>query len=101
GDATARETRYVYNNADQLRMTEDAQGGRRSRFYDAAGRLEYSVDATGAVTRFDHDPTGERVRQTQYANRADTTSWYDNATQSVTKVDFTAGGLAGDVRPNR
>ena len=97
GDATARETRYVYNNADQLRMSEDAHGGRRYRFYDAAGRLEYSVDATGAVTRFHHDPTGQRVRQTQYASRADTTSWYDNATQSVTKLSLTVGGAGSDV----
>ena len=72
GDATTRETRYVYNNADQLRMVEDAQGGRRYRFYDAAGRLEYTVDATGAVTRFEYNATGQLVRQTQYLNRADT-----------------------------
>ena len=55
GDGTTRETRYVYNNADQLRMVEDAQGGRRYRFYDAAGRLAYAVDATGAVTRSEYN----------------------------------------------
>ena len=53
-------------------MVEDAQGGRRYRFYDAAGRLEFKVDATGAVTRFEHDAAGQLVRQTQYLNRADT-----------------------------
>src|SRR5262249_45540189 len=29
GDTTTRQTTYLYDNADQLRMTEDAQGGRR------------------------------------------------------------------------
>ena len=72
GDGTTRETRYVYNNADQLRMVEDAQGGRRYRFYDAAGRLVYAVDATGAVTRSEYNATGQLVRQTQYLNRAQT-----------------------------
>src|SRR3546814_12407414 len=67
-----RSTRHVYDNADRLRMIEDAQGGRRYRFYDAAGRLEYQVDATGAVTRLEHGATGQLVRQTQYVNRADT-----------------------------
>ena len=97
GDGTTRETRYVYNNADQLRMVEDAQGGRRYRFYDAAGRLAYAVDATGAVTRSEYNATGQIVRQTQYLNRADTSSWYDSATQTVTKLSLTVGGASSDV----
>ena len=97
GDVTTRETRYVYDNADQLRLVEDAQGGRRYRFYDAAGRLEYAVDATGATTRFEHNATGQLVRQTQYLNRADPSSWYDAATQTVTKLTLTVGGAGSDV----
>jgi YD repeat-containing protein len=97
GDGTTRQTRYVYNNADQLRMVEDAQGGRRYRFYDAAGRLEFTVDATGAVTRSEYNATGQLVRQTQYLNRADTSSWYDSATQTVTKLSLTVGGASSDV----
>jgi YD repeat-containing protein len=97
GDSTIRQTRYVYDNADQLRMTEDAQGGRRYRFYDAAGRLEYSVDATAALTRFEYSGTGQLIRQTQYVNRADTTGWYDSTTQTVTKVTLTVGGAGSDV----
>ncbi|TMH32688.1 MAG: RHS repeat protein [Betaproteobacteria bacterium] len=97
GDGTTRETRYVYNNADQLRMMEDAQGGRRYRFYDAVGRPEYEVDATGAVKRFEYNATGQLVRQTQYLNRADTSSWYDSATKTVTKLSLTMGGASSDV----
>ncbi len=97
GDGTTRETRNVYNNADQLRMVEDAQGGRRYRFYDAAGRLVYAVDATGAVKRSEYNATGQLVRQTQYLNRADTSSWYDSATQTVTKLSLTVGGASSDV----
>jgi YD repeat-containing protein len=97
GDGATRETRYVYNNADQLRMVEDAQGGRRYRFYDAAGRQAYAVDATGAVTRSEYNATGQIVRQTQYLKRADTSSWYDSATQTVTKLSLTVGGASSDV----
>jgi YD repeat-containing protein len=97
GDGATRETRYLYNNADQLRMVEDAQGGRRYRFYDAAGRQAYAVDATGAVTRSEYNATGQIVQQTQYLNRADTSSWYDSATQSVTKLSLTVGGAGSDV----
>ncbi|WP_187426872.1 putative Ig domain-containing protein [Nitrosomonas communis] len=97
GDGTTRETRYVYNNADQLRMLEDAQSGRRYLFYDAAWRLEYEVDATGAVKRSEYNATGQIVRQTQYLNRADTSSWYDSTTQTVTKLNLTVGNAGSDV----
>src|SRR5262249_32637168 len=97
GDGTTRQTRYLYNNADQLRMVEDAQGSRRYRFYDAAGRLEYAVDATGAETHFEYNATGKLVRQTRYLNRADMSSWYDSATGTVTKQSLTVGGASSDV----
>jgi YD repeat-containing protein len=97
GDGATRETRYVHNNADQLRMVEDAQGGRRYRFYDAAGRLEYAADATGVVTRSEYNATGQLVRQTQFLNGADTSNWYDSATQTVTKLSLAVGGASSDV----
>ena len=97
GDGTTRQTRYVYDNADQLRMVEDAQDGQRYRFYNAAGRLEYKVDATGAVTRFEHNAAGQLVRQTQYVNRADTASWYDGTSEAVTKATLTVGGTGSDL----
>jgi YD repeat-containing protein len=89
GVVTTRSTRYVYNHADQLRMLEDAQDGRRFRFYDAAGRLEFSVDATGAVTRSDHAATGQVVRQTRYQNLVDPSGWFDEGTRTVTKLSLT------------
>src|SRR4029450_5038551 len=89
GDGTTRETRYVYHNAHREGMVEAPPGGRPYRFYDAAGRLEYEVDATGAVKRFEYNATGQLVRQTQYLNRADTSSWYDDATPTVRKQSRT------------
>jgi YD repeat-containing protein len=97
GAVTTRPTRYVYDNGDQLRMAEDAQGGRRYRFYDAIGRLEFAVDATGAVTRSEYNATGQVIRQTQYLNRADTGSWFDSATQTVTKLSLAVGGAGSDL----
>jgi YD repeat-containing protein len=97
GDGTTRQTRYVYDNADRLRMVEDANGGRRYQFFDAVGRLQFKVDAIGAVTRFEHNDAGHLVRQTQYLNRATTDSWYDSSTQTVKKRELTVGGVGSDV----
>src|SRR3546814_16334940 len=94
-DGMERSTRHVYDNADRLRMIEDAQGGRRYRFYDAAGRLEYQVDAPGAVTRLEHGATGQLVRPTQYVNRADTETWSERASGPVTTKTPQAGGPGG------
>lgn len=97
GEDTTRQTRYVYDNTDRLRMVEDAQQGQRYRFYDAAGRLEYQVDATGAVTRFEYNPTGHLVRQIQYLNRVNTDAWFDSATRTVSKTSLSVGGPNSDV----
>lgn len=96
GDGTARNTRYVHDATDQLRMVEDAQQGRRYRFYDPAGRLAFTVDALGSVTGFERDAAGQLTRQTQYANRADTGSWYDAVTDRVSKSDLAAGNAGSD-----
>ncbi|MDF2120414.1 putative Ig domain-containing protein [Roseiarcaceae bacterium H3SJ34-1] len=95
--AVVRRTRYAYDDADRLRMIEDPEGGRRYRFHDAAGRLEWQVDATGAVTRFERDAAGQILRQTLYANRAGTTGWYDEATGKVVKNTLSTGGPGSDV----
>jgi YD repeat-containing protein len=40
-----------------------------SRIYDAANRLQYTVDGTGAVKKYDYDANGNVVCETSYANR--------------------------------
>ncbi|MDN8618028.1 Ig-like domain repeat protein [Variovorax ginsengisoli] len=47
----------------------------QSMVYDAAGRLSWSVDGTGAVARTDYDGTGRAVRAVQYANMLDVYSF--------------------------
>ncbi|ALI34756.1 putative deoxyribonuclease RhsA [Candidatus Nitrosocosmicus oleophilus] len=94
---STRQRRYLYDNADRLKMLEDSQGGRRYRFYDAAGNLEFKVDATGAVTRFEYNMTGLLFRQTLYKNPANVTDWYDVTTDTVTKATLTVGGADSDV----
>lgn len=96
GDNITRNTRYVYDAADQLRMVQDAQQGPRFRFYDAAGRLSFTVDALGSVIEFEHDPVGQLTRQTQYTNRTDSSSWYDAAGNTVTKSELSVGNAASD-----
>ena len=40
---------------------------REANVYDRAGRLTYTMDGVGAVTRNIYDAAGNRVRQIQYA----------------------------------
>lgn len=47
----------------------------QSMVYDAAGRLRWSVDGTGAVSRTDYDGTGRAIRTIQYANMLDVDSF--------------------------
>ncbi|MBO9713324.1 LysM peptidoglycan-binding domain-containing protein [Sphingomonas sp.] len=48
--------------------------------YDAAGRLAYSIDATGAVTGYGYDSLGRLIKTTQFATTRATTSLPGNAT---------------------
>jgi YD repeat-containing protein len=89
GDSVTRTTRYYYDTAGQLRVTEEPTGARSYLFYDAAGRVNARVDATGAVTAYTHDADGRVLTEIKNANRlsATTTSgWGTNppATVSVT-----------------
>ncbi|TXH72383.1 MAG: hypothetical protein E6Q88_06340 [Lysobacteraceae bacterium] len=103
--ATNRISRYVYDAQGRLRM--QAQVGannnnpsddlRSYSFYDNAGRLQYSVDATGAVTAMAYDDNGHLIQQTQYRNRANTSGWFDTASGTVTKHALTVGGAGSDV----
>jgi len=65
---------YVPNSLDAIRANLTVAPGldqTRYNVYDAAGRLTWSVDGVGAVTRNDYDGTGRVVRTTQYANAVD------------------------------
>jgi YD repeat-containing protein len=102
GDGSTRTTRFVHDNTDLLRMTEDAAGGRSFAFYDTAGRLEFSVDATGAVVRNEYDAAGQLTAQTRFGTRvapAAMAAWYDAATGKVTKATL-AVQAGGDVVPD-
>src|SRR5262249_46820273 len=50
-----------------------------------------------AVTRSEYNVTAELVRQIQYLNRADTSSWYDSVALTVTKLNLTVGAAGSDV----
>ena len=62
--------------------------------YDANGRLIYTVDALGAVTKHDYDAFGNRTRQTAYANAiagtAAATSVVTSADDRITRYQYDA-----------
>ncbi|MGE4240202.1 LysM peptidoglycan-binding domain-containing protein [Ramlibacter sp.] len=45
-----------------------AGDARTERIFDANGRLGFTIDAAGALTRFEYDRNGNLVRRTGYAN---------------------------------
>ena len=80
GGTVSRITTNVYDSAGQLRISQDAGGGRSFFFYDAKGRLEATVNATGEVIRTSYDGMDRVVGTRAYANRVTTTSWSSLAT---------------------
>ena len=46
-----------------LQSVLDAQGQRSFNFYDAAGRLQFTVDATGAVCGYEYNANGQVVEE--------------------------------------
>jgi len=50
-----------------LAATESALDRQRWTAYDLRGQVEFSVDGTGAVTRYIHDPNGNVVSSTSFA----------------------------------
>ncbi|HBZ45914.1 MAG TPA: hypothetical protein DEO93_01030 [Stenotrophomonas sp.] len=82
-----RGTLNYYDAAGQLRASQDASGGRAFFFYDLKGRLEATVDATGAVIRTMYDGTDRVIATRQYANRVTTSAWLVGGAVVPTAVD--------------
>ncbi|MGH8049496.1 MAG: hypothetical protein ACREPB_02430, partial [Arenimonas sp.] len=91
---TTRTTQNFFDTAGQLRGSQDASGARRYFFYDNKGRLDAEVDATGAVTKYHYDGADRRVSSVQYANRVTTTTWLTGST--VNKALFADIGVVAD-----
>ncbi len=63
--------------------------------YDAAGQLEFVVDAEGYVTRYRHDGIGQMVEQTRFSERFSTglqATFFDASARSVTTNAVTDSG---------
>ncbi|MGQ5522078.1 FG-GAP-like repeat-containing protein, partial [Chitinimonas sp. PSY-7] len=74
GKALSGERRY-YDVANRLRVVEDALGGRRWYFYDAAGRKVGEVDGQGSVTAFYYGRDGKLNHSVRHATGVDTSGW--------------------------
>ncbi|BFO60919.1 hypothetical protein AVXHC21_28140 [Acidovorax sacchari] len=104
-------TRYAYDTAGRLVMTQDATGVRQWVVYDAAGRKVADVDGTGAAREYRYNANDQLTQTIEYATRlaglpeapkleairalasaGDRSSWrlYDSAQRLAWQVD--AGG---------
>jgi len=77
GGAARTVAKNYYDGAGRLRASEDASGARTYYFYDAEGLLSGQVDETGAVTEFVRDALGRIVQTKRYATRVNPVSWQD------------------------
>lgn len=95
GSGVNRVTQYVYDAAGQLRMTQDASGGRSFLFYDAAGRKSFSVDASGSAIRYRYDADGRLLDQTDYFNPVSSSAmsgWYNGTSVTKTSLSVSSSG---------
>ena len=81
-------TQYLYDEAGNLRATQDPTGARDYQFYDHAKRVIAKVNSTGAVTELVYDQAGQLISEIQYATRVNTQNWLQNGV--VTTRDFAA-----------
>ncbi|WNO11314.1 hypothetical protein [Teredinibacter sp. KSP-S5-2] len=90
GDQT-RETKYVYNEAGRLAMTENAEGERSYTFYDGIGRVTHSVNSAGEVVEYRYDIMGGESplisREIHHEARVDTSGWFVNGQVVPTKIE--------------
>jgi len=134
-DASGHPTGYTYDGAGRVIRTTDYAGwiagaasyplsyvesqlastglntssyNRISRsLYDAAGRLMFAIEATGAVSAFGYDNVGRVIKQTRYAtpytaagdpSMATMQSWCsDQAAHAYNRIDRTIYDLSGRV----
>lgn len=58
----------TYNALGQAVMQKDVLGNYSYNTYDAAGRLQFEVDAEGYVTAYGYDAFGKQIRLQRFAN---------------------------------
>lgn len=96
---TDRQTRYYYDQTGNLVMTQDAAGNNDYKFYDAIGRLQYTVDATGAVTENKYNENNQIITQINYSRIINTSSWFNDGV--VVKSSLTADEILIDTANDR
>jgi len=92
-DGSQSTTRYIYDQAGQLRQSIDASEGRTSFVYDGLGRLIATTDALKQSSSTYYDDAGNRVITTM-VNGLVRTSVFDRAGQLTGVLEAGPGGAA-------
>ncbi|HSV82081.1 MAG TPA: FG-GAP-like repeat-containing protein [Ramlibacter sp.] len=101
GAATLGRTRYFYDGADRLRMTEDPTGVRSWVLYNESGRKAAEVDGNGSLTEYGYDRNDLLVATTRYATAVNLALLADAAGQPIlatTLATLRPAATTGDVR---
>ncbi len=75
------QTRFFYDAANQLRMTQDPTGVRQWMLYDDAGRKVADVDANGSLVEYVYNRNGQITQSIAYATAVNTAALVDAAGQ--------------------
>ena len=79
GATQTRETRYYYDAAGRLRMTQDPEGGKQYTFYDDNGRVSHQVSELGAVTQYRYSEQGRLESEIRHSELVDTSTWFNGS----------------------
>ena len=87
--STTRKSRYFYDDAGRLAMTEDFTGARSFTLYDNVGRVALRVDAEGGATKYTYLKSGDLNVERQFAKKVNTSSWFNGASVVIDKYEPT------------
>ncbi|WP_140637450.1 RHS repeat protein, partial [Methylibium rhizosphaerae] len=84
GASNLGESRYFYDAANRLVMTQDPTGARQWMLYDAVGRKVVDVDADGSLTQYFYNRNGQLSSTIAYASQVNTAVLVDGEGRPTT-----------------
>jgi YD repeat-containing protein len=84
------ETKFFYDAADRLRMTQDPTGVRQWILYDEEGRKVADIDGNGTLVEYGYDRDGRLLASTTYATAVNTSLLCDAAGSPVLDLTLAA-----------
>jgi YD repeat-containing protein len=92
-------TDYTYDNANNQVAVTDGLGNVGRSVFNAGNQLVYTIDATGAVVKYQYDAAGRVTQTTAYANRISLAGLVAAPTESVVAAALNAASTTYATNP--